>query len=193
MNFDELQKQWDNQSSEDVKINPDLELNQKANTIIDKVRKTLKKDFFFQLTNFPLLLIYPYIFGLNTPLIWFIILCYIIIMILPLKNLIKFYNSSYRLEYNSLKNINWFYYNYKFSIEIFKLYTNVVAVLVIMFIGIAFYEQYSEKDLKFILIFSIIFIPTYIISCIWMLKWWINKLYKKPLLELENILNQLEE
>ena len=193
MNFDELQKQWDNQSSEDVKINPDLELNQKANTIIDKVRKTLKKDFFFQLTNFPLLLIYPYIFGLNTPLIWFIILCYIIIMILPLKNLIKFYNSSYRLEYNSLKNINWFYYNYKFSIEIFKLYTNVVAVLVIMFIGIAFYEQYSEKDLKFILIFSIIFIPTYIIFCIWMLKWWINKLYKKPLLELENILNQLEE
>lgn len=114
-------------------------------------------------------------------------------MILPLKNLIKFYNSSYRLEYNSLKNINWFYYNYKFSIEIFKLYTNVVAVLVIMFIGIAFYEQYSEKDLKFILIFSIIFIPTYIIFCIWMLKWWINKLYKKPLLELENILNQLEE
>ena len=193
MNFDELQKQWDNQSSEDVKINPDLELNQKANTIIDKVRKTLKKDFFFQLTSFPVLLIYPYLFGLNTPLIWFIILCYIIIMILPLKNLIKFYNSSYRLEYNSLKNINWFYYNYKFSIEIFKLYTNVVAVLVIMFIGIAFYEQYSEKDLKFILIFSIIFIPTYIIFCIWMLKWWINKLYKKPLLELENILNQLEE
>ncbi|MCA4781679.1 hypothetical protein IF125_05320 [Empedobacter stercoris] len=193
MNFDELQKQWDNQSSEDVKINPDLELNQKANTVIDKVRKTLKKDFFFQLTNFPLLLIYPYIFGLNTPLIWFIILCYIIIMILPLKNLIKFYNSSYRLEYNSLKNINWFYYNFKFSIEIFKLYTNVVTVLVIMFIGITFYEKYSEKDLKFILIFSIIFIPTYIISCIWMLKWWINKLYKKPLLELENILNQLEE
>lgn len=193
MNFDELQKQWDNQSSEDVKINPDLELNQKANTIIDKVRKTLKKDFFFQLTSFPVLLIYPYIFGLNTPLIWFIILCYIIIMILPLKNLIKFYNSSYRLEYNSLKNINWFYYNFKFSIEIFKLYTNVVTVLVIMFIGITFYEKYSEKDLKFILIFSIIFIPTYIISCIWMLKWWINKLYKKPLLELENILNQLEE
>ena len=149
MNFDELQKQWDNQSSEDVKINPDLELNQKANTIIDKVRKTLKKDFFFQLTNFPLLLIYPYIFGLNTPLIWFIILCYIIIMILPLKNLIKFYNSSYRLEYNSLKNINWFYYNFKFSIEIFKLYTNVVTVLVIMFIGITFYEKYSEKDLKY--------------------------------------------
>ena len=46
MNFDELQKQWDNQSSDEVKIDPNLELNQEANTIIDKVRKTLKKDFF---------------------------------------------------------------------------------------------------------------------------------------------------
>ena len=56
MNFDELQKQWDNQSSEEVKIDPNLELNQEANTIIDNVRKTLKKDFFFQITTFPLLL-----------------------------------------------------------------------------------------------------------------------------------------
>ena len=49
MNFDELQKQWDNQSSDEVKIDPNLELNQEANTIIDKVRKTLKQEFYFQL------------------------------------------------------------------------------------------------------------------------------------------------
>lgn len=193
MNFDELQKEWNSQSSEDVKIDLNLELNKEANTIIDKVRKTLKKDFFFQLTSFPIILIYPFIFGLNTPLIWFIILCYIIIMLLPFRNFIKFYNSSYQLEYNSLKNINWFYYNYKFSIEIYKLYANVITVLIVMFIGIVLFEKYFEKDLKFILIFSVIFIPIYIIFCVWMLKWWINKLYKKPLLELENILNQLEE
>ena len=48
MNFDELQKQWDNQSSDEVKIDPNLELNQEANTIIDKVRKTLKQEFYFQ-------------------------------------------------------------------------------------------------------------------------------------------------
>lgn len=42
MNFDELKKQWDNQSSDEVKIDPNIELNQEANTVIDKVRKTLR-------------------------------------------------------------------------------------------------------------------------------------------------------
>ena len=193
MNFDELKKQWDNQPSDDVQINQDLEIKNEANTVIDKVRKVMKKDFFFQLTSFPLLLLYPFIFEFNTPLIWFVILCYIIILIFPLKILFKFYKTSYRLEYNSLKNINWFYYNYKFSIETFRVYSYIVSVLVIMFIGIVFYEKYYEKDLEFISIFSIVFIPLYAILCVFGTNWWINRYYKKPLLELDEIVNQLEE
>ena len=84
MNFDELQKQWDNQSSEEVKIDPNLELNQEANTIIDNVRKTLKKDFFFQITTFPLLLSTPYLFEVNNQLIWWIMICYCATLFVPL-------------------------------------------------------------------------------------------------------------
>ena len=50
MNFDELQKQWDNQSSDEINIKDRLEIKQEANTVIDKVRKVMKKDFYFQLT-----------------------------------------------------------------------------------------------------------------------------------------------
>ena len=57
MNFDELQKQWNDQSSEDVKIEKDLEIKKEANTVVDKVRAVMKKDFFFQLTSFPILLV----------------------------------------------------------------------------------------------------------------------------------------
>ncbi len=60
MNFDELQKQWDNQSSDEVKNHRNLELNQEANTIIDKVRKTLKQEFYFQLLG--LLFLYTFSF-----------------------------------------------------------------------------------------------------------------------------------
>ena len=193
MNCDELKKQWDNQSTEDVVIDSDLEKKQEANTIIDKVRKVMKKDFYFQLTSFPILFLYPYVFGVNKPLIWFILFCYFIIMIIPLRSLIQFYNRSYKLEYSSLKNINWFYYNYKFSIDIFKIYTYVICVLIIMFIGIVFYEKYSKFDSLYILIFSFIFILIYTVFCIWMTNWWVNKLYNKSLLELEDIVNQLEE
>lgn len=193
MNFDELKKQWDNQPTENIEINTDLEIKQEANTVIDKVRKVMKKDFYFQLTSFPILLIYPFLFGLKSPIIWWMIACICFIMVVPLFYLIKFYKSSYKLEYNSLRNINWFYYNFKSSINIFSLYTYTICILCILFIGTVFIEKYPLNPNNFIIIFMVIFIPIYVVFCIWMLKWWINKLYKKPLLELEEILNQLEE
>ena len=141
MNFDELQKQWDNQSSDEINIKDRLEIKQEANTVIDKVRKVMKKDFYFQLTSFPILLLYPFLFGVDTPLIWWVVSCICATMIVPFYYLIKFYKSSYKLEFNSLKNINWFYYNYKSSITIFSLYTYIISILIILFLGIVLIEK----------------------------------------------------
>lgn len=196
MNFDELQKQWDNQSSDEVQINPALEVKKEANTVIDKVRKVMKKDFFFQLTIFPMLLIYPYLFRLNTPIVWWVLACIVVIMIVPLYYLIKFYNSSYKLEYNSLRSINWFYYNFKSSITIFSLYTYTLSILCILFIGTVLIEKQTYTHFDSLInfgIFYFIVLIIYIGFCIWILKWWIKKLYRKPLKELEEIVNQLEE
>ncbi len=197
MNFDELQKQWDNQIVDnEVLIETDLELKKEANTIIDRVRKVMKKDFYFQLTSFPLLLIYPFLFGINSPLIWWIVSCICASMIVPFYYLIRFYKSSYKLEFNSLKNINWFYYNYKSSITIFSLYTYIISILVILFIGVVLIEKETFNhvySIQVLLVFLGIALLFQIGFCIWMLKWWIDKFYKKPLIELENILNQLEE
>ena len=195
MNFNELKKQWDNQSTE-INIKPDLELKNEANTIIDHIRKVMKKDFFFQITSFPILIIFPLIKGYNTDLVWWIIGCICAIMIVPLIYIFKFYKKSYKLEFNSLKNINWFYYSYKSSITIFSLYTYTMCLLMILFVGVIFiqYKTFFKFDnllLYYVYIFSTLVI--YIVFCVWILKWWINKLYKKPLLELEEILNQLEE
>jgi len=196
MNFDELKKQWDNQPSDEVIIESNLEKKNQANTVIDMVRKVMKKDFFFQLTSFPLLLLYPFIFGVYTPIIWWLLACMIVIMIVPLFNLIQFYKSSYKLEYNSLRNINWFYYNYKSAITIFSLYTYTMAILCILFIGTIIIEKETylrfENIQNFAIFYSVVLV-IYVIFCIWMLKWWVNKLYKKPLIQLEEILNQLEE
>lgn len=196
MNFDELQKQWDNQSSEDVKIESDLQIKKEANTVIDNVRKVMKKDFFFQLTSFPLLFVFPFIEGYNTNLVWWLIVCISTIMIVPLFYIYKFYEKSYKLEYNSLKNLNWFYYSYKSSINIFSLYTYTMCILMIMFVGVLFIEHKSFFKFSHSYLFYVYIIGTlivYVAFCVCILKWWINTLYKKPLIELENILNQLEE
>ncbi len=196
MNFDELQKQWDNQSSEGVKIDSDLEVKQKANTIIDKVRVVMKKDFFFQLINIPLLLIFPFFFDANTSLVWWVIACFFATMVVPFVYIFRFYNRSYYLEYNSLKNINWFYYNYKSSIDIYSIYSYIVFILMIMFLGVVYLQKntYLHFESMFLLcVYIVSTLTIYVTVCVLLLKWWINKLYKKPLLELENILNQLEE
>ena len=196
MNFDELQKQWNDQSSEDVKIEKDLEIKKEANTVVDKVRAVMKKDFFFQLTSFPILLVFPYLFDSNSNLIWWVIVCLVATMIVPFVYIFKFYKRSYNLEYNSLKNINWFYYNYKSSIDIYSIYSYIVFILMIMFMGIIYIQKndFLHFENAFLLWFYIISTLTiYILVCVFILKWWVNKLYKKPLLELEKILNQLEE
>lgn len=196
MNFDKLKEQWNEQSSDDIKINKDFENHNEANTIIDKVRKVMRKDFFFQLTSFPLLLFYPFIFDIATPLVWFVITCYIFIMIIPLRILFNFYRNSYKLEYNSLKNISWFYYNYKFSIEIFKVYSYIISILIVMFFGIVYMEkktflQFENLWQLYVYIISTLII--YALVCIWMMKWWIKKLYVKPLEQIKQILEELEE
>ena len=196
MNFDELQKQWNDQSSEDVKIEKDLEIKKEANTVVDKVRAVMKKDFFFQLTSFPILLVFPYLFDSSSNLIWWVIVCLFATMIVPFVYIFKFYKRSYNLEYNSLKNINWFYYNYKSSIDIYSIYSYIVFILMIMFMGIIYIQKndFLHFENAFLLWFYIISTLTiYILVCVFILKWWVNKLYKKPLLELEKILNQLEE
>ncbi|WP_291089045.1 hypothetical protein [Empedobacter sp. UBA7494] len=196
MNFDELQKQWDNQSSDEVKIDPNLEFNQEANTIIDKVRKTLKKEFYYQLSGLIFLFFMPFLFDANSQLVWWVLLCVSATFLVPFYYIFNFYKRSYHLEYNSLKNINWFYYNYKSSIDIYSIYSYIIYILVLMLIGISYMQ--NDKFLKFenefyFFLYVFLTLLAYSVVCVWMLKWWIKKFYKKNLEELENILHQLEE
>ena len=65
-----------------------------------------------------------------------------------------------------------------------------------MFVGIVYIEKNSFLHFESTFLLYIYIVSTlviYVAFCIWMLKWWIDKLYKKSLIELETILNQLEE
>lgn len=196
MNFDELKNKWDKQSADELTIKNNLEDHKEVHSIIDKVRSVMKKDFFFQVTTFPLMLIYPFVFNMSTPLIWFVMFCYIVIMTIPFYVLVKFYRSSYKLEYNSLKNLNWFYYNYKFSIDVFSIYSYIMYILIMMFVGIVFFERQdldnSTESTRLLLVF-VVFIVVYSAFCVWMTKWWIKKFYAKPLAQIKQILDDLED
>lgn len=65
-----------------------------------------------------------------------------------------------------------------------------------MFIGIVYFEKQTfvnlNESFKVLFVF-IVFIALYSLFCIWMTKWWINKFYKKPLAQIKQILDDLEE
>ena len=66
----------------------------------------------------------------------------------------------------------------------------------IMFVGIIYIQKNDFLHFENVFLLWLYIISTliiYILICVFILKLWINKLYKKPLLELEKILNQLEE
>lgn len=201
MNFDELQKQWNTQPEQDVKLTDDLHKLKEANLPIDKVRKTMKKDFFFQLTSIPLLLTFPYFSSIPSekePILWWIILCICVTILIPMMYLFRFYKKSYKMEYSSLKNINWFYYNYKFSIDLFKIYSYIILTLMVMFLGVLFLGNVEPEKLAQIQTSStfyitiVILLAVYVGVCFLLLTLWINLLYKKPLMQLKEILDELE-
>src|SRR5690606_12818874 len=201
MNFDELKKQWDKQPEQELEIQ-NLKKLKEANLPIDKARKTMKKDFFFQLTSIPLLLTYPYLFPVASekePVLWWIILCICITIIIPMVYLFRFYKKSYQMDFASLKNLNWFYYNYKFSIDLIKIYSYIVITLLIMFIGVVFLGNIEPEKLAelqtntaFYIAITILLI-VYAGICIAFLTLWVNLLYKKTLKQLKEILDELED
>jgi len=201
MNFDELQKQWDKQPERPLDLTQNLHKMKSANLSIDKVRKTMKKDFFFQLTTLPLLLTYPYLFPISQekgPILWWIILCICTTIIIPMVYLFRFYKKSYKMEFSSLKNLNWFYYNYKFSIDLFKIYSYIILTLIVMFLGIVFLGNVDPEKLAYLqtstafYVTIIISLIIYIGICLCCINLWIRLLYKKHLKQLKEILDELE-
>ncbi|SRR5690554_357573 len=201
MNFDELQKQWDKQPERPLDLTQNLHKMKSANLSIDKVRKTMKKDFFFQLTTLPLLLTYPYLFPIpqeKGPILWWIILCICTTIIIPMVYLFRFYKKSYKMEFSSLKNLNWFYYNYKFSIDLFKIYSYIILTLIVMFLGIVFLGNVDPEKLAYLqtstafYVTIIISLIIYIGICLCCINLWIRLLYKKHLKQLKEILDELE-
>ena len=201
MNFDELQKQWNNQSIKGVEIDTTLDKLKKANLPIDRARSNMKKDFFFQPLSFLALFIYPYIFPVPEQylsLIWWLIICISIIMCIPIGYLISFYKKSYTMDYSSLKSLNWFYYNYKFGIDLFRIYTYVTYLLVMLYVGVVFFLNLS-KDMTTLLqsnplfYIGVLFMALMFAAiCYIIMHFWIRWLYQKPLDQIKQIIDEFD-
>lgn len=123
MNFDELKAQWDNESDNDVKIPENIEQLKAAQTPIDAVRKKMKNEFFIQMAFLIIGIFIPALLGLSSILTIVFFFCYGLMVTFTLYYFYKFfvfYKKSYDLNYDTRKNLLWFYYELKLNIELYK-------------------------------------------------------------------------
>lgn len=123
MNFDELKAQWDNESDNDIKIPENIEQLKAAQTPIDAVRKKMKNEFFVQMAFLIIGIFIPALLGLSSILTIVFFFCYGLMVTFTLYYFYKFfvfYKKSYDLNYDTRKNLLWFYYELKLNIELYK-------------------------------------------------------------------------
>jgi len=132
MNFDELKKQWDNQSTEDVVIDPNLEKLDSANNILEDLRKKIKNELIMVVISMLFLLIIPIIpsYKINgiSRIFYYFLMFYLLLG--SLVNYVRFYHfykMSKAYELNSSKDMLMkVYYELKYALDTY-LVTTIVA------------------------------------------------------------------
>ncbi|MDM1524023.1 hypothetical protein OBK28_01825 [Empedobacter falsenii] len=212
MNFDELQKQWDNQSSEDVKIQKDLKNLNTANNIFEDLRKKIKTELIITIISFAFLFVIPIvpiykINGVVTFFYYFFIFYLLIAAIVTYLRFYHFYKISKDYEINSSKELLLkVYYELKYALDTYFI-TTIIATpngIGLYFILFSFgnSEKYFAQLMNFsetfnsnpkffiwlllLIVFSIVFVGG--------LLYYMYVIYYGSRLKLiKEILNQLEE
>lgn len=132
MNFNELQQQWNNEPTDRITVPNTIDTLKEAQTPIDKVRKKMKMDFFFQAFLVVLTGFSPLIFDFSDKLTALFVPFYAIMigfMAYYFYKFFVFYKKSYDMTFDSRKNLLWFFYELKLNIELYKALTYIMFFL----------------------------------------------------------------
>ena len=199
-NLENFKNNWNNQSGNELNLDQKMELYNASLNPIDKVRKLMKQEFFVQIITMVFIGFVPFYFHLNSDKLTVFYFFYSVAVgftFYYFQMFYQFYKKSYTMSYNSLKNLTWFKYELKLSIELYKALTYMILII---FSGYLIYykgvmqnvgqpsELGSFKPITFFFLFALTYFLVYIISEIW-----VNKTYNKYLNHIQNILDQLEE
>ncbi|MBK8722418.1 MAG: hypothetical protein IPL95_09165 [Saprospiraceae bacterium] len=199
-NLENFKNNWNNQSGNELNLDQKMELYNASLNPIDKVRKLMKQEFFVQIITMVFIGFVPFYFHLNSDKLTVFYFFYSVAVGFTLyyfQMFYQFYKKSYTLSYNSLKNLTWFKYELKLSIELYKALTYMILII---FFGYAVinkglfqsYEYWSDSS--FIKPYFIFFL--FLLSFLFIYKmtvFWVNKTYNKYLNHIQNVLDQLEE
>lgn len=210
MNFDELQKKWDNQPEKDIEIKS--EYLTKTKSLAEQIIKSFKREAIIWGVSIVFILVVPFIDiyqikGLISFIYYFLVFQFIIFGLYYYR---RFYTISKMIKqpntFNSRESIIRLYYEFHFAIEtyrssIYVLLPTSIALFVIMSgkdkttdIIDKFYHFNETLQTEPSFIYSVLIVGSIVILLLILFsEWVIKRFYGRYLKQLKELMNQFEE
>ncbi len=206
MNFDDIKSVWNNDNEGDKVVVPSsVDQLKRLQLPVEKLRKTMHKEFFAQLASLVLAAFLPIIFPLNAVMIIPFYAIYLVVMAISVQYYYKFRTFYKRLDTNTLNSkdsLYVLYYEAKLNIEMYKAYTFIVLPFA-MVIGVMYAVSNKSSDIGGLLTRAIdhkglaITVAAAFVALVSLviiiMEAWIKETYGKYMLQIGTVLEQFKE
>ncbi len=207
MNFDDIQSAWNNDNAGDkVNLPVNLEKLKSAKMPVDKIRHTMKCEFYVQMLAVVLVGFFPLWINVPKALMFPYYLLYFVFFLISTYFFTKFAISYKHLSNNTMSskdNLYAIYYDIKMNIELYKAFTYCLIPFGIILGGILIIGSYklpidtvllrSSEITKMQATLIVLLIVAVILMTAWFTEEWIKRSYGKHAEEVKHILDEFKE
>jgi membrane-bound ClpP family serine protease len=201
MDFNDIQSAWKNEKTENVTLPTHLDKINSANMPLEKIKKNLRKEFFYQIISIAFIGFVPLFYSIPANAIVPFYLLFSIFVAVSIYYLVKLYLFYRRLGKTALSTKDSLYETYfdiRLNMELYKTFGfALIPFLILFLLGLMYYEtpNFFAKGLNStpflvttfsIVIFSILFMGL-------ALEWWVQYFYGKYAKEMRKVIDQLKE
>jgi hypothetical protein len=201
MDFNDIQSAWKNEKTENVTLPTHLEKINSANMPLEKIKKNLRNEFFYQIIAIIFIGFVPIIYNIPASAIVPFYLLFSIFVAVGIYYLVKlylFYRRLAKTTLNTKDSLYETYFDIRLNMELYKTFTFALMPFVILFLlGVMYYKvpDFFAKGLNstpfLVTTFSIIIISILVIGLT--LEWWVHHFYGKYAKEIRKVIDQLKE
>lgn len=202
MNFDQLKEQWNNEDADSVNIPKNIEHLKKSKHPIEKIQKSMKMEFPFQIIAIILLGFFPQ--QLDFPASQHVIYYTSYAMLVVISSyyffgFYKFYKQTELYTGNTQNSLWKIYHELKLNMERYQSFGFLLLPHFMITLGLVLYNMMEKKGASLenmsthyqqVLILSVLIGTMAVVAGIVL---WTKYFYGKSAKQLENILNEIDE
>lgn len=203
MDFNDIQNAWKNDTNENIKLPENLEKIRSANTPLDKIRKNLKNEFFYQIISIALIGFAPFIKDFPQKMIipfYLLFSIFVAVSIYYLVKLYLFYKRLNNVTLNTKDSLYETYFDIRLNMELYKTFGFALTPFMVLFIvGVAYHEILKNHEVVLNNFQNSHFIGLFVavVMCILFmglaLEWWVHYFYGKYAKEIRKVIDELKE